>query len=74
VPVYRFHSPQPGSGSQRTDTVGHPFYKKGADHLTNQFKKHLGQHPGIVALLEKLVKAGRLGSDGSYKMLWSAEP
>ena len=58
VPVHGFHSAQSGSGSQVTDTVGHHFDKKGTDHFTNQFKKHLGQHHGIVALSGEIVKKG----------------
>lgn len=87
--MHSFHPAQSRPGSQLADTVGHAFYKKGADYLTNQFKKDLRQHGGIVALSGNFVKTGRFGrltnslrrrrvrfqSDGHYAVaIGSADP
>lgn len=52
------HSAQSASDSQSTDMVGHRFQKESADHLTNQFKKHLEQHPRIDGNVGPLVYEG----------------
>ena len=59
MPVDVVHSAQTATGPHGQDTVGHLFYKKGADHLNHQLDEYFGQHPGIVALSGTLVKKGK---------------
>jgi hypothetical protein len=72
--VYVMHSAQPLTGPHCADTVGYHFDEKRTDHFHNQFEKHRGQHPGIVALSDDFVKEGNdilcIGGSGKFSLLF----